>query len=183
VRVKRFTPVLDGDLAEWPKDIAFRASAVHALEDNVQPDHRYSLAWDGQGLYLAGEITDASLEPTHPDRPWQGDQLALHLSPVQSSDDGPADAMVILIYPIGAGPDRQQPYAMQWSEPGQDQPLPLQAVRRPKPGGYTLEICVPAVALKGSSDLLGRSWQLQLWYRNVGEIYQSSWEGMVTLEP
>ena len=50
--VKRFTPVLDGDLAEWPKDSAFRPTAVNALADNVQLDHRYFLSQDEQGLYL-----------------------------------------------------------------------------------------------------------------------------------
>jgi hypothetical protein len=183
VTVKRFTPVLDGDLAEWPKDSSFRPTAVNALVDNVQLDHRYLLSWDDQGLYLAGEITDTSLEPTQPDRPWQGDQLALHLSPVLSADDSPGDAMMIVIYPIGGGPDQQQPYAVQGHEPRHYQLLPVQAMKRPRPGGYTIEACIPATALKGFSDLPGRAWQLQLWYRNVGEIYQSSWEGIVTLEP
>ena len=46
-----------------------------------------------------------------------------------------------------------------------------------------IEARIPATALKGFSDILGRSWQLQLWYQNVGEIYQSSWKGIVTFEP
>jgi hypothetical protein len=183
LRLKRFTPVLDGDLAEWPKDLTFRPSVVHALVDNVPPDHRYALAWDEQGLYLAGEITDASFEPTHADRPWHGDQLSLHLSPLKPGDDSPAEATLILIYPIGAGPDERQPHAVQWDGSRHHRVLPLQAVRRPRPGGYTIEACIPATALQGFSDLPERSWQLQLWYRNVGEIQQSGWEGIITLEP
>jgi hypothetical protein len=181
--VKRSRPVLDGDLAEWPKDSAFRPSSVRALFDNVQPDQQYSLSWDEQGLYLAGDITDASLEPTHPDRPWQGDQLALHLRPFMPAEGSAGEAMVIVIYPIGAGPDQQQPYAVQGHEPGHHQPFPLQAVKRPRPGGYTIEACIPATALRGGGDLPRRSWQLQLWYRNVGEIYESGWEGIITLQP
>ena len=33
-----------------------------------------------------------------------------------------------------------------------------------------IEARIPATALKGFSNILGRSWQLQLWYQNVGEI-------------
>jgi hypothetical protein len=90
---------------------------------------------------------------------------------------------LIIIYPIGAGPDRQQPYAVQDYEPRRYQPFPLQVVKGLRPGGYTIEAHIPATALKGLSAIPGRSWQLQLWYQNVGEIYQSSWKGIVTLEP
>jgi hypothetical protein len=156
---------------------------VNALTDNVQLDHRYFLSRDEQGLYLAAEITDASLEPTQPDRPWHGDQLALHLHPLIPVDGGQGDATMIVIYPIGAGPDQQQPYAVQGYEPRRFQLFPLQAVKRLRAGGYTIEAHIPATALKGFSAIPGRPWQLQLWYRNVGEIYQSSWEGIVTLQP
>ena len=181
--VRRFTPVLDGDLAEWPKDSAFRPTTVNALEDDVRLDHRYFLSRDEQGLYLAAEITDASLEPTQPDRPWQGDQLALHLNPLIPVDGGQRDATMFVIYPIGAGPDQHQPYAVRGYEPRGYQLFPLQAVKRLSAGGYTIEARIPATALKGFSDTPGPSWQLQLWYRNVGEVYQSGWKGIVTLEP
>jgi hypothetical protein len=183
VTVKRFTPVLDGDLGEWPEDPAFRPTAVDALVDNAPLDHRYALSWDEQGLYLAGEITDASLEPAQPDRPWQGDQLALRLSPLMPGDGSPGEGPMIIIYPIGAGPDRQHPYAVRWQAPRQQQPFPLRAVKRLRPGGYAIEACIPATVLEGFGDLPGRAWRLQLWYQNVGEVYQSHWEGLVTLEP
>jgi hypothetical protein len=181
--VTRFTPVLDGDLAEWPKDSVFRPTAVNALADDIQLDHRYFLAQDEQGLYLAAEIIDASLEPTQLDRPWLGDQLALRLNPLIPIDGGLGEATQIIIYPIGAGPDQQQPYAVQGYEPRHHQRLPLQVVKGRRPGGYTIEAHIPATALKEFHDIPGPSWQLQLWYQNVGEIYQSSWEGIVTIEP
>jgi hypothetical protein len=183
VTVKRLSPSLDGDLTEWPKDSAFRPTAVNALLENVQADHRYGLSWDDQGLCLAGIIEDASLEPTQPDRPWQGDQLTVYLSPLKPADDSPGDATMILIYPIGGGSDQQQPYAVQWHEAMHYQLFPLQAAKRSRPGGYTIEACIPATVLKGFSALPGRSWQMKLWYQNVGELYQSGWEGIITLEP
>jgi hypothetical protein len=183
VTVGRFTPVLDGDLEEWPKDSAFRPDSVQALVDDIQPDQRYSLSWDEQGLYLAGDITDASLEPTYPGRPWQGDQLVLQLRPLIPADGSLGEAVEITVYPIGAGSDQQQPYAVQWHEPRYYQSVPLQVAKRPRPGGYTIEVCIPGTALGEGGDLSGRSWQLQLWYRNVGEISESSWEGIITLQP
>jgi hypothetical protein len=180
--VKRFRSTVDGDLTEWPQGSTFRPITVNALVDNAQRGPTYALSWDEQGLYLAGDITDTSLEPTHPGRPWHGDQLAFHLSPLLPAAGTQGDAAMIIIYPIGAGPDQQQPYAVQWRETRHTELLALPVVKRRKPGGYTLEALIPATALKAVSEFPGGSWQLQLWYRNVGEISQSSWEGIITLE-
>jgi hypothetical protein len=39
------------------------------------------------------------------------------------------------------------------------------------------------MALEDFAGRTGHSWRLALWYQNVGDIYQSRWEGIVTLEP
>jgi hypothetical protein len=48
-------------------------------------------------------------------------------------------------------------------------------------GGYTIEARIPATAIRGFQGKTGASWHIKLIYPNVNEIYQTSWEGIMTL--
>jgi hypothetical protein len=96
---------------------------------------------------------------------------------------GPAAGTTILLYPIGGGADRQQPLAVRKDGPRRYHALALHAVKRLRPGAYTLEARIPTEAVADFSEMSGSTWHLELWYQNVEEIYQTSWEGIVTLEP
>jgi hypothetical protein len=52
----RFVPTVDGDISEWPRALAITPTVVTALGDEVQADQTYFLSWDGQDIYLAGDI-------------------------------------------------------------------------------------------------------------------------------
>jgi hypothetical protein len=181
--LRPFVPLIDGDLAEWPQELVVKPTTVNALVDPIHTDHRYFFSWDEHGLYLAAEITAPSQQPPPPDRPWQGDYLALHLRPVTPLHPGPAAGTTILLYPIGGGADRQQPLAVRKDGPRRYHALALHAVKRLRPGAYTLEARIPTEAVADFSEMSGSTWHLELWYQNVEEIYQTSWEGIVTLEP
>jgi len=181
--LRRFMPLIDGDLAEWPQELAVRPTNVIALVDHLHIDHRYFFSWDGRALYLAADITSPSQEPPQPDRAWQGDYLALRLSPVAPLNPHPADNSTIFIYPTGGGADKQQPLAARKSEPRRYHALALHAAKRRRPAGYTIEVRIPAEVVEDFREIPGGVWHLKLWYQNVGEIYQTSWEGIMTLDP
>ncbi|HSX77104.1 MAG TPA: hypothetical protein VLQ80_00835, partial [Candidatus Saccharimonadia bacterium] len=45
------------------------------------------------------------------------------------------------------------------------------------------EARIPGTALCGFTGKLGAAWRLTLRYQNVMEIYQTMWQGIVTLRP
>jgi hypothetical protein len=176
-------PRLDGELSEWPAALAFRPAVSQALRDNVHVDHTYYLAWDEGALYLAGNIDDARAVHPPADRFWQADALSLQLRPaVLPMTQGEVGATLV-IYPVGGGADRQHPYAALVTHPKSQQPLPLPIVRQFRPGGYILEVRIPATALAGFRPIPGTSWHLTVRYHNVEALYQTHWEGLVTLGP
>jgi hypothetical protein len=62
--LKRFTATVDGDLSEWPKELAIQPTLVTALSDEVKVDHTYFMAWNKRYFYVAGDISDSRLD--HP---------------------------------------------------------------------------------------------------------------------
>ena len=181
--LRRFVPTVDGDLSEWPPELAIKPTLVNALWDGVRAEHTFFLARGEQALYLAGDLAEAHPAPSYPDRLWQGDHLALSLRPVGSPSGRADDFSTIVISPRGGGHDRQQPYAMCQSGPRRYRPIPLQMAKRLRPRGYTIEARIPASAVGGFSGVAGAAWQVTLRYQNVRAIYQASWQGIVTLEP
>jgi hypothetical protein len=181
--VPRFVPAVDGDLAEWPKHLAIQPSRVYSLLEHVPADHTYFLAWDEEALYLAADVADANLihPPQDKDCRWTGDYLVLHLRRMQGPQTPRALSASFVIYPIGAGPDRQQPYTVQREGPWGAQAVPAQVAKRLKPGGYTLEARLPMATLQGSTGLAGTVWTITLRSQNVEEISQVEWEGTATL--
>jgi hypothetical protein len=107
----------------------------------------------------------------------------LRLSPLAGPHAGSAEVTTILIYPTGGGPDQQQPLVLRQETPKQYRTLALQAGRRTRPGGYTLEVRIPIDALEGFRETPGSVWRLTLQSQHVSEIYQTNWEGTVTHRP
>jgi len=151
--------------------------------DRLQVEHTYFLSWNEQSVYLAGDISDSHLEHPHKDWPWLGDYLSIQLSPVEPPDIRSDYTSAFFIYPIGEGADQQQPYAAQWAAPGSHRQIPLQVAKRLRPGGYTIEARIPAAAVAGFEESPGAAWNIKLMYQNVNEIYQTKWDGIVTLLP
>jgi hypothetical protein len=158
---------------------------VTALDDEVQANQTYFLSWDGQDIYLAGDI--AATHREHPSLEqawaWERDYVAIQLSPVQTRKPVGDAAPVLFIYPREDGPDLHQPYAMRWTELDGYRPIPLRVLQRHSPRGFTIEAHIPATALWGFRGKPGASWRITLRYQNVAEIYQTTWQGIVTLRP
>jgi hypothetical protein len=179
--LKRFTPTVDGDVSEWPKELALKPALVTALADGVKVDHTYFIAWHKGYVYLAGDILDSRLDHAGKDRAWQGDYLCAHFRPVKATDSHTDASSTVCIYPHGGGSDGQQPYASRRYGPQGDQEIAVQVKRRLRPGGYTVEARIPATAVRGFKGRAGASWKIKLIYQNVNEIYRTDWEGLVTL--
>jgi hypothetical protein len=178
--LKRFVPRVDGSLAEWPKELAIKPRPITALTDKARVDHTYFITRDRKCVYLAGDISDSHLDHPGKEWAWQGDYLSMQLYPLNAAERG-TKWPTIFIYPKGGGTDGQQPYAVQGYGPQSVQELSMRIKRRLRPGGYTLEACIPATAIRDFTRKVGPLWTLKLAYQNVNEIYRTNWEGLVRL--
>jgi hypothetical protein len=172
---------VDGDISEWPKEQAIKPAFVTALSDVVKVDHTYFMAWDRRYMYLAGDISDSHLDHPEKDRAWQGDWLCVRVRPARATHSRTDASSPICIYPQGGGADGQRPYASRRNGPQGDQEIAIQVKRRLRPGGYTVEACIPATAVRVFKGKTGALWEIKLTYQNVNEIYRTDWEGLVTL--
>jgi hypothetical protein len=181
----RFLPTVDGDISEWPRALAITPTVVTALDDEVRPDQTYFLSWDGQDVYLAGDIaaTHRAHPPLEQAWAWVRDYLAIQLRPVQPRKSDGDTAPVLFIYPREDGHDPRQPYAARWTRSDGYRPIPLHVMQRRSPRGFTIEARIPGTALWGFTGKPGASWRITLRYQNVTEIYQIAWQGIVTLQP
>jgi hypothetical protein len=178
--LKRFVPIVDGDLSDWPKELAIKPRQITTLRDGVQVDHTYFISWDRQDVYLAGDVSDSRLDYPGKDWAWQGDYLSLQLAPMNATERA-TDPSTIFVYPHGGGADGQQPYAVRRHGREAAQELAMRINRRFRPGGYTLEARIPATAIGGLTSKPGSLWKMKLTYQNVNEIYRTNWEGLVRL--
>jgi hypothetical protein len=178
--LKRFVPNMDGDLSEWPKELAMKPRQIITLRDEVQVDHTYFISWDRKYVYLAGDISDSRLDHPGKDWAWQGDYLSLQLTPMKAAERD-SDSSTIFIYPHGGGADGQRPYAAHRYGSQGAQELALRINRRLRPGGYTIEARIPAAAISGFTGKSGTLWKIKATYQNVNEVYQTNWEGLVRL--
>jgi hypothetical protein len=78
---------------------------------------------------------------------------------------------------------RGQPYAARWPRSDGYRPIPLHVMQRRSPSGFTIEAHIPGTAPWGFTGKPGASWRITLRYQNVAEIYQTTWQGIVTLQP
>jgi hypothetical protein len=127
----RFVPTVDGEISEWARALAITPTAVTALDDEVRPDQTYFLSWDGQHIYLGGDIATTRQEhpPLEQARPWERDYLAIQLSPGQPQKPDRDAAPGLFIYPRADGPDPRQPSAARWTRSDGYRPIPLRVVR------------------------------------------------------
>jgi len=181
--LRRFLPTVDGHLAEWPQELTLRPTTVQALTDHPGRGPQYFISWDEHALYLAADVSSASQLAPPPERVRQGDYLMLRLSPLGAPQTGSAEVTTMFIYPTGGGADQQQPLVIRQEMPKQYRTLALQVAKRTRPGGYTLEVRIPMDVLEGFRETRGSVWRLTLQSQHVSEIYQTNWEGTVTLVP
>jgi hypothetical protein len=181
----RFVPTVDGDVTEWPRALAITPTVVTALDDAARADQTYFLSWDGQDIYLAGDIAVTHREHLRMEEAWawERDYLAIQLSPVQTQKSDRDAAPVLFIYPRADGHDPHQPSAARWTKSDGYRPIPLRVVQRRSPSGFTIEARIPGTALWGFTGKPGASWRITLRYQNVTEISQTTWQGIVTLRP
>ena len=164
------------------RKVAIRPTLSNALQADVHIDHAYFLAWDEYALYLAANMDDVHLTYPQPNSGWQADHFTIQLTPVEQRETGRDSHTTIVIYPTGGGAE-QQPYAAVVTRPQQLQPLPLSIARQSRSNGYAIEVRIPATALPGFQPAPDTSWHLTIEYQNVAGIYQTRWEGIVTLVP
>jgi agarase len=183
LELKQHKPTVDGDLTEWPQDLGVRPTHGQALVGDELAAHTYFLAWDGDALYVAGDIADAPLQHAAPERWWQTDFLAIELRSVELTEPHARAHAIFYLFPTGGGLDLRQPYAARQEAPRRLRPLAIELATRPKEGGYTIEARLPAAAM-GELETTQRpaTWHVSLTYQNVDEISQAHWQGIVTLE-
>lgn len=129
-----------------------------------------------------GDIADAHLQHP-PGRWWQADFLAIELSAAEPIQPSASERSAIFLFPTGGGPDAQQPSAAHKAGPRQLRPLAIEAAKRPRSGGYTIEARLPAAAVAAlASAPRPSSWHVTLTYQNVDGISQAQWGGIMTLE-
>ena len=146
----------------------------------MKVDHTYFMAWDKRYVYLAGDISDSRLDHPGKDRAWQGDSLCASFHPAKAADRRADASSTVCIYPQGGGSDGRQPYAARRYGPHGDQEIAVLVKRRLRPGGYTVEARIPAIAVPVFKGRAGALWKVKLTYQNVNEIYRTNWEGLVT---
>ena len=108
-------PTVDGDVSEWPPALAITPTVVTAFVDEVRAEQTYFLSWDGQDIYLAGDIAATRWEQAPMGQARARDSLAIQLSPVQAQKPHGDAAPVLFIYPHEGGRDQRQPSAVRWS--------------------------------------------------------------------
>ena len=183
LELKQLTPKVDGDITEWPQELGVSPTHGQALVDDEPAAHTYFLAWDGDSLYVAGDIADAHWQHPAPERWWQADFLAIELRSVELIEPHASAHSVFYLFPTGGGPDLRQPYAARQEAPRQLRPLAIELAMRPKVGGYTIEARIPTSAMGELQGTLRPStWHVTLMYQNVNEISQAHWQGIVTLK-
>ncbi len=172
--VGRASPVVDGDLADWPME-AFRAPRVsESLEEVRDPGHAYALAADGTYLYVAARIRDGRLDDPGRDWEWEGDYLALYAALTAGPAGTRGASTALYLYPLGGGADRKAPVAGFWG--GASPGAGTRIARRDVPGGYTLEARFPLAAFAGWKSGTLTPWTWMLNYRDDSGIYETWWE-------
>jgi hypothetical protein len=176
---------VDGDVSEWPRALAITPTAGTALDDAVRADQTYFLSWDGHDIYLAGDIatTHREAQPLEQAWAWERDYLAIQLSPVQPQKPDRDAAPVLFIYPRADGHEPRQPYAAHWTKSDGYRPIPLRVIQRRTPSCFTSEARIPGTVLWGFTGKPGASGRITLRYQNVTKISQTTWQGIVTLQP
>jgi hypothetical protein len=177
----QFTPAVDGNVSEWPKALAIKPTLITALADEGKVDHTYFIACDQKYLYLAGDLSDSRLDHPGKDLAWQGDYLSMHVNSGKGTDGRTNASTTIRIYPQGGGADGQGPFAMRRSGLQGDQVLAIRVKKQLKPGGYSVEARIPVTGVWDFKGKAEARWHIKLSYQNVNEVYQTHWEGLVTL--
>jgi hypothetical protein len=105
----------------------------------------------------------------------------MHIRSAKAPDRRTNASATIFIYPQGGGEDGQEPYAVRRSGTEGDQELAIRVKKRLKPGGYSVEARIPTTDIWGFKEKTEAPWHIKLSYQNVNEVYQTHWEGLVTL--
>ena len=142
---------------------------VTALVDEVRADQTYFFSWDGQDIYLAGDIAATLWEQAPMGQARAQDALAIQLSPVQAQKPHEDAAPVLFIYPHEGGRDQRQPSAVRWSESDGYQAMRLRMVLRRSPKGFTIEARIPGTVMWGIRGKPGASWKIAVRYQNIAE--------------
>jgi agarase len=179
--LERLAPMVDGVISEWPIALSLKPIVRQALATDMQVDHTYFIAWNEQSVCLAGDIADSHLDAPPQDREQEADYWGIWLRPVTPGGANAGETTSFFLSPIGGGPDGQQPYATSGDDRPDHRQHPFPVAKRLKPGGYTIEACIPAAAVAGFKGSPGEAWHVELMYQNVNEIYLTHWGGVATL--
>jgi len=170
----RLTPVVDGRLDEWPAAAGATPWISDSLEERSAAGHRYWLAADDVNLSVGAEIADDRADDPGEGWRWEGDYLAVYLTPSATPADGTTGESAIYFYRTGGGADHRRPLAAFW-----ENPVPGAVVfTRTRAGGFTLEATVPRRAFHGERP---GAWTVAFNYRDVSGIYETWWDGKVAL--
>ena len=96
--------------------------------------------------------------------------IGIWLRPVTPGGANAGETTSFFLSPIGGGPDGQQPYATSGDDRPDHRQHPFPVAKRLKPGGYTIEACIPAAAVAGFEREPREAWHVELMYQNVNEI-------------
>ena len=135
---------LDGDFSDYDGcvSVAFDATNAARVKGTPQSKAAIMIEWDPSALWIAAQITDATLEGTDPVHPYMNDGLEIYVSSSTNrmGDFGPNDHQLVVDYKNLAR-----------AYPGETPPEPKASIKAVQvPGGYRVEMRVDAVFAFGA---------------------------------
>ncbi len=146
---------IDGDLSDWPVLAGFtldRSSAATQAGQPAAPDDAAAslrAAWDAANLYVAIHVADDAVINDSPEV-WNDDAVELGFYAVWDDDPAGGDTHQYTINADGRVSDFGDPTV----------PIPVEAATRVVPGGWDVEIRIPAQHLYGFFQVLARGTEL-----------------------
>ncbi len=179
----RFAAGIDGDLSEWDQRHLFLPQETARLLDGDDTEQRFYLSWDGNLLFVAGDIADSRMDYPGADSLWQADYLSLYLRPSVGRKNGTTDYALFYIHPTGGGAAGNEPRVIEWRVPEGYRPLPSKVSLRPKAGGYILEAAIPLKFASGKPLHPGMKYQMKLIHQDANGIRRASRTDLIAVEP
>lgn len=142
---------IDGDLSDWsvlPGFALNRSSAATLAGQPAAPDDAAAslrAAWDAANLYLAIHVTDDAVVSDSPEV-WNDDEIELGFHAIWDGNPAGGDTHQYTINADGRISDFGDPSVS----------IPVQAAVQAAPGGWNVELRIPAEHLYGFYRVLGR---------------------------
>ncbi len=152
----RTSPVaIDASLSEWESlpHVFEKPFQMPGAQTQPTASSRYAIAYDAQGLYMAFQIADDELQTLPGRYPWEQDSFEIRLDarpePVRARSNGQKEFDDVLVLITVPGQNETNLFGHE------KLPAGVRVASAPAPGGYIVEVAVPAAYLDRQS---GKAW-------------------------